>query len=125
MATQVLLIEDDVDLSRELQEYLARRGYKCKACGTIGDAEAVIEQMQPDVVLSDICLPDGDGVIFCMTNAPGHPKARWLLMSGNQELVREGQRTARPDAAVTIVDKPVTMRLLNDFIRSASAVAAD
>lgn len=114
MQTQILLIEDDADLRAEMQEYLERRGHACLACETVADAKAALGRMQPDVVLSDICLPDGDGLTFCMENAPHHPRARWLLMSGNQDIVRTRQRAL--GKGISIVDKPLSLRLLNEFI---------
>jgi DNA-binding NtrC family response regulator len=116
MKNPILLIEDDAELSAELQESLTRRGYEIKACDTIAGAEAALSEINPRVVVSDICLPDGDGARFCMEQKPTHPNVPWLLMSGNQELVRSTKsRDERADVA--IVDKPVRLRFLLDFIK--------
>ena len=103
-----------------------RTGRKNAIIGTVslgGKAaaffSAALEIMIPDAVLSDINLPDGDGVNFCMHNAPRFPATMWLLMSGNDDLVRLGGQLkgiggAKPTFA--IVEKPVPLRLLDRFI---------
>ncbi len=48
--------------------------------------------MTPDAVFSDINLPDGDGVNFCMSTALRFPATLWLLMSGNDDLLRLGSQ---------------------------------
>ena len=54
-----------------------------------------------------------------MHNAPRFPATMWLLMSGNDDLVRLGGQLksiggAKPTFA--IVEKPVPLRLLDRFI---------
>ena len=44
-------------------------------CGSLAEAAAALETMTPDAVFSDINLPDGDGVNFCMNTAPRFPAA--------------------------------------------------
>ena len=44
MTTHILLIEDDVELSTEVQDFLVRRGYDCRACGTIAEAESALSE---------------------------------------------------------------------------------
>jgi DNA-binding NtrC family response regulator len=116
---QILVIEDDAALRTEIIEFLGRRRHRPTGCGTLAEATAALEIMIPDAVLSDINLPDGDGVNFCMHNAPRFPATMWLLMSGNDDLVRLGGQLkgiggAKPTFA--IVEKPVPLRLLDRFI---------
>ena len=116
---QILVIEDDAALRTEIIEFLVRRRHRPTGCGTLAEATAALEIMIPDAVLSDINLPDGDGVNFCMHNAPRFPATMWLLMSGNDDLVRLGGQLkgiggAKPTFA--IVEKPVPLRLLDRFI---------
>src|SRR5471032_254099 len=112
MSANILVIEDDVDLRTEIVEFLLRRHHLPFGCGTLAEATAVLETMTPDSILSDINLPDGDGLNFCMNNAPRFPGAMWLLMSGNDDLVRLSSQLKsmggdRPTFA--IVKKPVPL----------------
>ena len=121
LGAQILIIEDDLDLSAEITDFLRRRRNTVRACATLAEAEQALQEMHPDVVMSDICLPDGDGASFFVTHAGAHTQAKWLLMSGNQDLVRQGNRLgAEGDASpFAVLDKPVPLRLLDRFIRSA------
>ncbi len=120
MGAQILVIEDDADLRAEMMDFLERRLNTVRACETLAEAEEVLKEMRPDVVMSDINLPDGDGASFCMAHAGNHTQAKWLLMSGNQELVRHGNmlRSVAETPPYAVLDKPVPLRLLDNFIRS-------
>ncbi len=115
----ILLIEDDVDLREEIREYLLRRRHQVRDVARIGEArEAILEQV-PDVVISDINLPDGNGGSFCVEQAPRYPGTRWLLMSGDPNSAHYGRQLKRDadDAPFWVLIKPVPMRALEDFVR--------
>ena len=119
MKNPILLIEDNAELRIELQESLVRRGFDIRACESIACAQEKLIEIDPSVVLSDICLPDGDGARFYMEHKPAYPHAHWLLMSGNQSLVRAKKQEEAGVRDVAIVDKPVGLRFLIGFIERA------
>jgi two-component system phosphate regulon response regulator PhoB len=64
MATQVLVVEDDVAIRDMLCFSLRHSGFECEA---VGDAElglASLKEMQPDIILLDWMLPGIDGIEF-------------------------------------------------------------
>src|SRR4030088_3352450 len=106
---QILVIEDDVALRTEIIEFLVRRRHRPTGCGTLAEATAALEIMTPDAVLSDINLPDGNGVNFCMHNALRSPARMWSLMSGNDDLVQLAGKlksSGGPKPIFAIVEKP-------------------
>jgi len=113
MVARVLVIEDDVELGSEIREALGRRGIACEACATIADAERALRRLRPDVIVSDVCLPDGDGIRFLQDHRAALPQTRWLLMSGNCHAGTEAPRD------LTIFEKPISWHTLIDFIRDA------
>jgi DNA-binding NtrC family response regulator len=127
MSAHILLIEDDEDLRAAILEYLLRRSYRVTACATIEEASEALENvcgaLAPDTIVSDIRLPDGDGVSFYVANARRFPATRWILMSGNQDLVRLGNRlknlSHRPGCSV--IEKPVPLPLLDRYIQTVQA----
>jgi DNA-binding response OmpR family regulator len=58
----VLLVEDDPGIAMQLMRGLSRGGYRVDRVVTGGDA---LRWGEPDVVLLDLGLPDGDGVHVC------------------------------------------------------------
>lgn len=59
---QVLVIEDNAALSTALQRSLTRGGIHVHLCAQGPQAVATWQQLQPDVVVLDLTLPDIDGL---------------------------------------------------------------
>lgn len=61
---KILLVEDDTALREALQELLAREGYEVIKADSVRQAK---EQLNESIhlILLDITLPDGDGVLLC------------------------------------------------------------
>ena len=61
----VLLVEDNDGLNRSNSRALTMRGYDVAAALTIAEARLKLAEAQPDVILLDVELPDGNGIDFC------------------------------------------------------------
>jgi len=61
----ILLIEDDLALASMLTDTLRARSYDVWQVGTAADAEAVLDEVRPDLILLDLILPDRNGLIMC------------------------------------------------------------
>ncbi|NML43206.1 response regulator transcription factor [Ramlibacter sp. G-1-2-2] len=59
---QILLVEDDATIARELAWRWQARSWGVQACGTLEAAWRAVQDLQPDVVVLDLHLPDGDGL---------------------------------------------------------------
>ncbi len=58
----VLLVEDDPTSRRALGTALQRRGWSVCLAATVAEAKGRLDHgLEPDVVLLDLMLPDGDG----------------------------------------------------------------
>jgi two-component system KDP operon response regulator KdpE len=58
----VLLVEDEVEMRRALRPSLRAHGYQLVEAGTGREALAQAAGRNPDVILLDLGLPDGDGL---------------------------------------------------------------
>jgi two-component system response regulator RegX3 len=65
VAGRVLFVEDEDSISEPFSELLRAEGFEPIVARTAADALTLAEQMQPDVVLLDVMLPDGDGRDVC------------------------------------------------------------
>lgn len=83
------------------------------------------DSLAPDIVVSDIKLTDGDGISFYVEQARRFPHVKWILMSGNHDLVRLGNdyKDLSGLPGCTIVDKPIPLRLLGCVIDDAERAA--
>lgn len=64
-AQRVLLVEDEESIAEPFAAALARNGFEPLIARTAKDALRLGIEAQPDVVLLDIALPDGDGRDVC------------------------------------------------------------
>ena len=61
----VLLVEDERSIAEPFASALTRSGFRTTVAGTGNEAMALIAELQPDVVLLDLSLPDSDGRDIC------------------------------------------------------------
>jgi len=59
---RVLVVDDEVDLIVTYVRLLQRQGYRVVTAGTRGEALAIVERQPLRLVISDLRLPDGDGL---------------------------------------------------------------
>jgi DNA-binding response OmpR family regulator len=59
---KILLIEDEVDLSNSIRDFLQGEGYVCECAFTYFQAEDLINNYTYDCILLDLMLPGGSGL---------------------------------------------------------------
>jgi len=59
---EVLIIDDVVTLGLMLKTWFSKKGYNARVAISISDAKKNIQEEQPDLIISDLRLPDGSGL---------------------------------------------------------------
>ncbi len=59
--TLVLIVDDDPAIRAALAEEIGSGGYQTITAGGANDALALVEERQPDLVVTDLSMPGGDG----------------------------------------------------------------
>ncbi|MDE7021489.1 MAG: response regulator transcription factor, partial [Lachnospiraceae bacterium] len=62
---KLLIIEDDAGLSRGISFAFEQDGWTVLAAQTLKEAEMLLEKENPEALILDLNLPDGDGIDFC------------------------------------------------------------
>ena len=62
MADRVLVVDDEADLVASYERLLRRQGYRVIATGSRGEGLAILGREALVLVISDLRLPDGDGL---------------------------------------------------------------
>lgn len=62
---RILIVDDDITLRTALIRYLRNRGYLVEDAGSGAEALALFEQAPHDLVVSDVMMPEMDGLEFC------------------------------------------------------------
>ncbi|HEU0035135.1 MAG TPA: response regulator [Kofleriaceae bacterium] len=76
---KILIVDDDVDSGELLAEILRGHGATCQLAHTAGEAIGIVRSFRPDVLLSDITLPDQDGYTFIRElRARGADEGGWI-----------------------------------------------
>ena len=61
----IFLNEDDEALAEGISFMLEKEGYETERFSACSDSRRALEQIQPDLILLDWNLPDGDGLMLC------------------------------------------------------------
>jgi DNA-binding NarL/FixJ family response regulator len=62
---KILIVDDDITLRTAMIRYLQNRGYSVKDAGSGVEGLTAFEQDTPDLVVSDVMMPEMDGYEFC------------------------------------------------------------
>lgn len=100
----VLLVEDDEAVRRAVERMLSRLEYDVVSAPGMGRALALVQSQHFDIVLSDVIMPDGDGVELISRLKEGRPELPTVLMSGYSERFLREVRNGLP---VEVLEKPI------------------
>ena len=81
MKSQILIVDDEPDITQLIQQTLEREGFDCSTAQTGIQALQQFKQIQPDVVILDWMLPELDGLEVCTRiRQQASPKDPYILM---------------------------------------------
>lgn len=80
--TRILIVDDDADGRAMLAEILHREGYEVEVSANGMEALKAQETMPFDVLITDIFMPEADGVETINAFHQNHPQTRIIAMSG-------------------------------------------
>ncbi len=83
MPKKVIIVEDEPNIAESLNFILNRAGYEVKWVSDGNDAVFEIQNMQPDVVILDVMLPNRSGleILRDLRAAPAISKTPVLMLS--------------------------------------------
>ena len=104
----ILVVDDDPEIRQMLKVMLERAGHTVRTATCGRDAIAEYKADPADLVISDIVMPDGDGIEMLMGLREMAPDARIIVMSGGGARFRATDHfaTARHLGAVETLAKP-------------------
>jgi CheY-like chemotaxis protein len=123
--TQVLVVDDDPFITQWLADSLIAEGHVVDVARDARTALTRLQQNSYDLIVSDLRMPDVDGVGLYRLLQRERPQAarRMLFLSGNTEVAEYRDFVAeKRDCTVA---KPVDLDELNRLARRILAVQAD
>ena len=77
----ILLVEDDQSLGQLLAEELEMDGYAMLRAGTVDEARQQLREQRPSLIVSDLRLPDGDGLQVLSFQQAEHPGIPFIVIT--------------------------------------------
>jgi DNA-binding response OmpR family regulator len=62
---RILIVDDEADCQTVLAMYLESQGYRVESASSGREALSIFENDSPDLVISDVMMPEMDGFEFC------------------------------------------------------------
>lgn len=81
-AIRLLLVDDEPDLREALADYLTQSGFEVESAETVDEALHKAAGFDPQLLLTDLSLPDGDPVVFLTGFTRNYPQCAVFLHSG-------------------------------------------
>jgi two-component system chemotaxis response regulator CheY len=117
----VLVVEDNPDQAEWTRRILAKDGHSVTTARSCRDALKQLGAAEFDLVVTDLLMPDIDGLELIRELAAAKPGLRIVVVSGSSATLL---RAARSFGAVEVLRKPVTPTLLRDAVRAHLASPA-
>ena len=115
----IVLAEDEPTLARNVARFLRRRGYSVDVAGTVAHARELCRTLAPRILLTDLDLPDGNGLVLIDELCGGASSCKVVLITaqGDAELARDALRRG----ARRCLEKPVPLERLAAVIEELEA----
>ncbi|OJY61611.1 MAG: nitrogen regulation protein NR(I) [Sphingobium sp. 66-54] len=117
---KILVVDDDPAICIVIGEALKRQGHIVRTVGSIAERRAAMLPFAPDVLITDVMLPDGDGLDDVGAILAEAPDLRVIILSAQNTLNTAVRATGQ--GAFEYLPKPFD---LNELVRAvAEALSA-
>ncbi|NDA16251.1 MAG: response regulator [Burkholderiaceae bacterium] len=107
----ILVVDDEMGIRELLQEILTEEGHTVYPAESANQARAVREQMEPDLVLLDIWMPDTDGITLLKEWARDNLLTMPVVMMSGHATIDTAVEATRI-GALNFLEKPIALQKL-------------
>ena len=119
--TRVLVVDDDAAVCATLEHLLKRAGHKPACVLNVSKAFALAEAEAFDLLISDLVMPEEDGVAVIRRFRALFPKTAIIAMSGGARLgTPDTLAAAHKAGANALLKKPFTIETLDAALEAAA-----
>ena len=115
--TVTLIVDDEPDICELLEITLNRMGIQTQSAGTVTTAKALLKQERFDLCLTDLRLPDGDGLEILDFIQQQHPHLPVAMISAHGSM--DTAILAMKKGAFDFISKPVDLESLRQLVSNA------
>lgn len=84
--SKILLIEDDISFCKLLEKFLIKKAYDVTIAFSAAEARSAIKNESFDLILTDLRLPDSDGIGLMTEFKNSHPHIPVIMMTGYSDV---------------------------------------
>lgn len=108
MGTRILVVDDEEAIREVLEMRLQQWGYEVKLAGDGITAQRKLQSFKPDVVISDVVMPEIDGLELLRLLKEGDPTRPVILMTahGSVDMAVEAMKEGAKDFVTKPLDYP-------------------
>lgn len=121
MSASVLIVDDEPDIRELVSLTISRMGLDCHTAANLSEAANLLEHYQFAVCLTDMRLPDGNGVDFVREVKLKHPDLPVAVITAHGNM--EAAVDAMKNGAFDFVSKPVDIVKLRKLVTTAVATS--
>jgi two-component system response regulator PilR (NtrC family) len=114
---QALVVDDEADILDLFKITLGRMDIQAVSAMSLGEAKVQLEQHHIDLCLTDMNLPDGNGIDLVRHIAERHPDLPVAMITAHGSM--DSAVAAMKAGAFDFVSKPVNLKLLRQLVESA------
>lgn len=112
-----LIVDDEPDIRELLEITLSRMDIKVKSAGDLAQATALLAENSFDLCLTDMKLPDGDGLELVETIQKRYPNLPVAVITAHGSM--DAAVRAMKNGAFDFVSKPVDLQRLRRLVSTA------
>jgi two-component system response regulator AtoC len=122
MTATILIVDDEENALRNLDAFLAPKGFEILTATNLTEARAALQRGEPDIVLLDVQLPDGYGpdLLEESLHYPIRPPIILMTAYGEIEMAVEAMKNGAHD----FLQKPIELTRLEQSINRANEIVA-
>jgi DNA-binding NtrC family response regulator len=106
----ILVVDDEPDIRELIKDILEDEHYRVSIAGNGSEARSAFDELQPDLVLLDIWMPDVDGISLLKEFKEINKSATIVMMSGHGTIETAVEATRL--GAIDFIEKPLSMAKL-------------
>ena len=117
MSRRILIVEDDAAFGTMLRTWFAKNDWEPVLVSKVSSAEKEIDNNQFDLIISDLRLPDGDGIMLLTYSKEKKITSPFIIMTGYADV--QTAVNAMKLGAYDYLKKPINPVLLQQKIEMA------
>jgi two-component system nitrogen regulation response regulator GlnG len=119
LSGRILVVDDDAAIRTVVRESLRRAGHVVETAGSVADMRRSLGSFAPDVLVTDVMLPDGDGLELVPEILGRHPGLPIIILSARNTLATAVRATEQ--GAFDYLPKPFDLEELSRAVTGALA----